>query len=90
MSQSLQPWLIAYDIHDSKRRSRLHTLLSGYGQPVQKSVFLCHLPPARAHRLAAELEPYRAEPGDRVMAVIAQAGDTPPAPATVWVAEQDA
>ena len=87
MSQSLQPWLIAYDIRDNKRRSRLHKLLSGYGQAVQKSVFLCHLPPAQARRLTADLAPYRAEPGDRVMAVIAGAGDTPPAPVPVWIAE---
>lgn len=33
--------VVAYDIADDRRRVRLHTLLLGYGVPVQESVFEC-------------------------------------------------
>lgn len=35
--------VIAYDIVDDRRRVKLHTLLLGYGTPVQRSVFECIL-----------------------------------------------
>ena len=33
--------VVAYDISDDKRRTRLHDLLEDYGTPVQYSVFEC-------------------------------------------------
>lgn len=33
--------VVAYDISDDKRRTRLHNLLEDYGTPVQYSVFEC-------------------------------------------------
>lgn len=33
--------VVAYDIPDDRRRVKLHTLLSGYGEGVQESVFEC-------------------------------------------------
>ncbi|MEL6354788.1 MAG: CRISPR-associated endonuclease Cas2 [Cyanobacteria bacterium J06627_28] len=35
--------LVAYDIPDDKRRTKLATFLEGYGRRVQKSVFECYL-----------------------------------------------
>ena len=35
--------LVAYDISDDKRRTRLHNTLLNYGTPVQYSVFECLL-----------------------------------------------
>lgn len=45
------PVLVAYDISDHRRRRRLYRLLSGFGEPLQESVFLCWVdapPPAPA------------------------------------------
>lgn len=36
-------WLIAYDIADPRRLTRIHTFLKKYGVPVQYSVFLVRL-----------------------------------------------
>lgn len=36
--------VVAYDISDDKRRTRLHKRLCDYGTPVQYSVFECLLP----------------------------------------------
>lgn len=35
--------VVAYDVSDDRRRVRLHTLLLGYGSPVQESVFECEV-----------------------------------------------
>ena len=35
--------VVAYDIADDRRRAKLHTLLLGYGVPVQESLFECEL-----------------------------------------------
>lgn len=48
--------VVAYDIPHDRRRSRLHTLLSGYGEPVQESVFECELDEAGLRRLRAALK----------------------------------
>jgi CRISPR-associated protein Cas2 len=39
--------LVCYDVADDKRRRRIAEVLEGYGQRVQRSVFECHLRPAR-------------------------------------------
>ncbi len=44
--------VVAYDVADDRRRVRLHTLLLGYGTPVQESLFECEL----TARLARELK----------------------------------
>jgi CRISPR-associated protein Cas2 len=36
-------YVIAYDISDDRRRTRLFKTLKQYGTPVQESVFECHL-----------------------------------------------
>lgn len=35
--------VVAYDISNDRRRTRLHQGLKGFGQPVQYSVFECHV-----------------------------------------------
>mgnify|MGYP000246900574 CR=1 FL=1 len=57
--------LVAYDVSDNRRRARLHALLSGYGQPVQESVFECELDDARRRSLQRALK-RTVRPGDRV------------------------
>lgn len=39
--------VVAYDIADDRRRTRVARLLEGYGERVQKSVFECELDPQR-------------------------------------------
>lgn len=51
-----QWWLVAYDITDQRRRTRLHKLLGGFGEAVQKSVFVCPLDARRKARLEALLQ----------------------------------
>jgi CRISPR-associated protein Cas2 len=43
--------VIAYDIPDDRRRSRLHHALEGFGTPVQYSVFECLLEPRQVERV---------------------------------------
>lgn len=47
--------LVAYDIPDDKRRSRVAHLLESYGDRVQFSVFVVDASPARLVRLRSEL-----------------------------------
>lgn len=35
--------VVAYDIPDDRRRTKLHTALHGFGQPVQESLFECEV-----------------------------------------------
>jgi CRISPR-associated protein Cas2 len=48
-------WVIAYDIADDQRRSRIAEVLETHGQRVQYSVFECHLSAWQRSRLQAEL-----------------------------------
>ncbi len=52
------PLLVAYDISDNHRRNRLHRLLRGFGEPVQKSVFICWVDARRRRRLETLLEDF--------------------------------
>ncbi len=56
------PILVAYDIPENRRRTRLHRLLRGFGEPVQKSVFLCWLDDRRQQRLRQLLEDFALAP----------------------------
>lgn len=44
--------IVCYDVRDPRRLRRTHETLLGYGDPLQYSVFLCHL--SRAERLLME------------------------------------
>ena len=48
--------VVAYDVEDDRRRTRLHRLLQGYGFGVQKSVFECHLDAGQFARLRQAAE----------------------------------
>lgn len=45
-------WVVSYDVRNNKRRSKVYRMLTGYGRPVQYSVFECHID----GRKCAELE----------------------------------
>ncbi len=48
--------VVAYDIPHDRRRARLHTLLLGYGEPVQESLFECELDEPATRKLRAALK----------------------------------
>ncbi len=48
-------FLIAYDVTEDKRRTRLFKALKGYGEALQYSLFQCKLTPAERSRLRLEL-----------------------------------
>jgi CRISPR-associated protein Cas2 len=52
----LHRYAVAYDISDDAERRAVDRLLKGWGQRVQKSVFLATLPRHGAKRLRAELD----------------------------------
>lgn len=56
------PLLVAYDISDDRRRNRLHRLLRGFGEPVQRSVFLCWVDSSRRRRLESLLSDFSLAP----------------------------
>jgi CRISPR-associated protein Cas2 len=43
--------VVAYDVADDRRRVRLHTMLLGWGTPVQESVFECLVDERQARTL---------------------------------------
>jgi CRISPR-associated protein Cas2 len=47
--------VVAYDISDDRRRTRLHKRLLDYGQPVQFSVFECLLDAGQLKKMKAML-----------------------------------
>ena len=53
---------VAYDISEQRRRNRLHRLLRGFGEPVQKSVFLCWVDAMRQRRLTTLLDDFMRAP----------------------------
>jgi len=49
-------FLVCYDIRDPKRLRRVHTIIKGYGESWQYSIFFCVLKSIDRVRLQAELE----------------------------------
>lgn len=47
--------VVAYDVTDSKRRTKVATFLEGYGRRVQKSVFECFVELKEMPKLQAQL-----------------------------------
>lgn len=54
MSYSL--YVISYDIPEDKRRTKLHRILEGFGDPVQFSVFEAKLTPKTRERMIRLVE----------------------------------
>lgn len=48
-------YVVSYDIPDDRRRTRVHSALTGYGTWVQYSVFECFLDKKKRMRLEARL-----------------------------------
>jgi len=49
-------YVVAYDISDDRRRTKVHKILSGFGEWTQYSVFECHLTPKEWLLLRSRLE----------------------------------
>jgi len=49
-------YVVAYDIVDDRRRTRIMKILKGFGFHAQKSVFECYLTPVQVERLQKRLE----------------------------------
>ncbi|MEP7343048.1 MAG: CRISPR-associated endonuclease Cas2 [Acidobacteriota bacterium] len=49
-------YVIAYDISDDRRRTRLFKTLKRYGMAVQESVFECHLTAAQFIKMRHDVE----------------------------------
>ncbi len=59
-------YVVAYDIPDDKRRSKVHRLLCGYGSWTQYSLFECWLTRRQLLELRAKLAPHLLEERDSV------------------------
>jgi len=49
-------YVIAYDISDDRRRTKVHKVLSGFGRWTQYSLFECHLTPRQMVMLREKLD----------------------------------
>jgi CRISPR-associated protein Cas2 len=49
-------YVVAYDIPDDRRRTKVHKILTGFGQWTQYSLFECFLTPKERLLLQARLE----------------------------------
>ncbi len=58
--------VVAYDIEDDRRRTRLHELLKDYGVPVQYSVFECTLSAVRLVEMKSRARMLIVSPKDRL------------------------
>jgi CRISPR-associated protein Cas2 len=64
-----QRYLVCYDIADPRRLDRTHKKLTGFGQAVQYSVFVCDLSPTERVLLEAALTALLNLGEDRVLIV---------------------
>jgi CRISPR-associated protein Cas2 len=51
-------YIVAYDIPDDRRRTRVHKVLSGFGRWTQFSLFECHLTARQVILLHSKLDKY--------------------------------
>lgn len=59
-------FVVCYDIGDDRRRAVLHRMLTGYGEPVQFSVFACWLGRPALRALRRQIDTIELELGDQV------------------------
>jgi CRISPR-associated protein Cas2 len=59
-------YVVAYDIPDDKRRTKIHKLLLGYGKWTQYSLFECFLTRKQLLLLQSKLEKHLVEAQDSV------------------------
>ena len=67
MSRQLSRLLVAYDVVDDRRRTRLAKVLESYGDRIQYSVFLVDLTPAQEVRMRAKVRSVIDERDDSVL-----------------------
>jgi CRISPR-associated protein Cas2 len=65
-SEPTQLYIVAYDIPDDKRRTKVHKVLCGYGAWTQFSLFECWLTRRQLIELRAKLAPHLREERDSV------------------------
>lgn len=87
-------YVIAYDIPDDRRRTRVHKILCGFGRWTQYSVFECHLTEKQMVLLRSKLDRHLKPDEDSVrfyplcagcMAKTETIGSPKPAPETVYL-----
>jgi CRISPR-associated protein Cas2 len=59
-------YIVAYDITSDRRRTKVHKLLSGFGQWTQYSLFECFLTEKEYLRLRQMLDRHLSDKGDSV------------------------
>lgn len=59
-------YVVAYDITDDKRRSKVHSILKGFGQWTEFSLFECFLTRKELLLLREKIDPYLDAQTDRV------------------------
>jgi len=62
-------YLVAYDIVDDKRRTKLYKMLRGYGEHLQYSVFRCDLSASRHVQLLGAIQECISVKDDQVLVV---------------------
>ena len=62
-------YLVAYDVTNDKKRTKVHSKLKGYGEPLQYSLFRCTLTPSERVRMRTELWELIDHSTDRVLVV---------------------
>jgi len=70
-------YVIAYDIPDDRRRTKVHRLLCGYGAWTQFSLFECWLTRQQLLELQAKLAPHLIADRDRVRLYVLCSGCQP-------------
>ena len=62
-------YLVAYDVCDDKRRTKIFKQLKGYGESLQYSLFRCTLTPMERLRMRADLWHLLDHSTDRILLV---------------------
>ena len=62
-------YLIAYDVTDDNRRTKLHSKLKGFGEALQYSLFRCTLTPSERVKLRSEVWDLIDHATDRILLV---------------------
>lgn len=59
-------FIVAYDVPEDKRRTKIHKILKSYGHWVQYSLFECDLTEAQYAKLRARLQKWMKPDEDRI------------------------
>ncbi len=67
MNESVRRYVVAYDIHEDKRRAVVSKCLQSYGYRAQYSVYITDMKPVRMRRLVVQLEKVISQNEDSIM-----------------------